>query len=135
MYTPIVPVRSFGICVSTSIYLYIYGTPLIAQSVKNLPAVQETWIPTSGLEVPWRRKWKPTPVLLPVKSHGQRSLARYRTRVARVGQELMTKAPPYIHTYIYINIYILYRHIEIDTEKYINLYISLYKSIYLYKSI
>ena len=25
----------------------------------------------------WRRKWQPTPVLLPGESHGQRSLARY----------------------------------------------------------
>ena len=25
----------------------------------------------------WRRQWQPTPVLLPVKSHGQRSLAGY----------------------------------------------------------
>ena len=27
------------------------------------------------LKIPWRRKWQPTPVLLPAKSHGQRSLA------------------------------------------------------------
>ena len=27
--------------------------------------------------VPWRRKWQPTPVLLPGKSHGQRSLVGY----------------------------------------------------------
>ena len=27
-----------------------------------------------GLKMPWRRKWQPTPVLLPGKSHGQRSL-------------------------------------------------------------
>ena len=26
---------------------------------------------------PWRRKWQPTPVLLPGKSHRQRSLERY----------------------------------------------------------
>ena len=26
------------------------------------------------LSFPWRRKWRPTPVFLPVKSHGQRSL-------------------------------------------------------------
>ena len=26
---------------------------------------------------PWRRKWQPTPVFLPGKSHGQRSLAGY----------------------------------------------------------
>ena len=27
--------------------------------------------------IPWRRKWQPTPVFLPGKSHGQRSLAVY----------------------------------------------------------
>ena len=26
-------------------------------------------------KIPWIRKWKPTPVVLPGKSHGQRSLA------------------------------------------------------------
>ena len=26
---------------------------------------------------PWRRKWQPTPLLLPGKSHGQRKLAHY----------------------------------------------------------
>ena len=47
---------------------------LIAQSVKNLPAVQETQVWSLGWEDPWRRKWWPTPVSLPGKSHGQRSL-------------------------------------------------------------
>ena len=28
-------------------------------------------------KIPWRRKWQPTPVLLPGKSHGQRSLSDY----------------------------------------------------------
>ena len=28
-------------------------------------------------KIPWRRKWQPTPVFLPGKSHGQRSLAIY----------------------------------------------------------
>ena len=31
------------------------------------------WVRT----IPWRRKWKPTPVFLPGKSHGQRSLVSY----------------------------------------------------------
>ena len=30
-----------------------------------------------GREDPWRRKWRPTPVLLPGKYHGQRSLVGY----------------------------------------------------------
>ena len=28
-------------------------------------------------KIPWNRRWKPTPVFLPKKSHGQRSLAGY----------------------------------------------------------
>ena len=28
-------------------------------------------------KIPWRRKWQPTPVFLPGKFHGQRSLAGY----------------------------------------------------------
>jgi len=28
-------------------------------------------------KIPWRRKWQPTPVFLPGKSHGQRNLLGY----------------------------------------------------------
>ena len=37
---------------------------LVAQVIKNPPAMQETWVGKS----PWRRAWQPTPVFLPVKS-------------------------------------------------------------------
>ena len=41
---------------------------------------------------PWRRKWPPIPVLLPGKSHGQRSLVGYRPwGCKRVGHSLETK--------------------------------------------
>ena len=33
----------------------------------------------------WRRKWQPTPVLLPGESHGQRSLVGYSPKGCRVG--------------------------------------------------
>ena len=49
------------------------GASLVAQMVKNLPAVQETWVG----KIPLRRKLQPTPVFLPRVSHGQRSLAGY----------------------------------------------------------
>ena len=39
--------------------------------VKNVPAMQETWVGKTR----WRRAWQPTPVLLLGESHGQRSLA------------------------------------------------------------
>ena len=43
-------------------------------------------------EIPWRRKWKPSPVLLPGKSHGQRSLAGYSPwGLKRVGHDLAPK--------------------------------------------
>ena len=34
------------------------------------------WQPL-GRKIPWRRKWQPTPVLLPGKSHGWKSLISY----------------------------------------------------------
>ena len=43
----------------------------MAQTAKNPPAMQETWIG----KIPWRRDWQPTPVFLPREVHGQRSLA------------------------------------------------------------
>ena len=46
--------------------------------VKNLPAMCDTWVRSLGWEDSWRRKWQPTPVFLPGKSHGQRSLLGYR---------------------------------------------------------
>ena len=41
----------------------------VAQMVKNLPAMQETWVRSLGQEVPWIRKWQPTPVFSPGEFH------------------------------------------------------------------
>ena len=51
---------------------------LVAQTVKNPPAMQETWVRSLGWEDRWRTAWQPTPVFLPGESYGQRSLAGYR---------------------------------------------------------
>ena len=50
---------------------------LVAQTVKNLPAMQETWFDPGVEKIPWRREWQPIPVFLPGEFHGQRSLAGY----------------------------------------------------------
>ena len=43
-------------------------------------------------KIPWRRIWQPTPVLLPGKSHGQKSLAGYSPwGCKRAGHDLVTK--------------------------------------------
>ena len=45
-----------------------------------------------GLEIPWRMKRQPTPVFLPGKSHGKRSLEGYSPwHHKRVGPDLATK--------------------------------------------
>ena len=41
--------------------------------VKKCPCRRCRFNPWVG-KIPWRRKWQPTPVFLPRKSHGQRSL-------------------------------------------------------------
>ena len=43
---------------------------LVAQLVKNLPAMQETWVQSLGREDPWRRERLPTPVFRPGEFHG-----------------------------------------------------------------
>ena len=52
----------------------------MAQVVKNLPAIQETWIQSLGQEDPWWREWLPTPVFLSGEFQGQRSLVGYSPR-------------------------------------------------------
>ena len=46
------------------------------------------WVPKNA----WRKKWQPTPVFLPGKSHGQRSLVGYSPQgYKRVRHDLATK--------------------------------------------
>jgi len=45
--------------------------------VKNLLAMQETWVRSLGQEDPWRRAWQPIPAFLPGEFHRQRNLVGY----------------------------------------------------------
>ena len=65
---------------------------LVAQTVKRLPAMQETLVQSLGWEDPLEKEWQPTPVFLqptpeflPGKSHGRRSLVGYSPWGRRVG--------------------------------------------------
>ena len=49
-------------------------------------------------KIPWRRTWQPTPVFLPGKSHGQRSLAGYRPGDYKSQTQLSNKTT-YTHTH------------------------------------
>ena len=50
---------------------------LVAQLVKNPPAMRETCVWSLGGKIPWRREWLPTTVFFPGEFHGQSSLAGY----------------------------------------------------------
>ena len=59
---------------TTSTYYEPTRASLVAQLVKNLPAMQETWVWFLGWADPWRTAWPSTLVFLPGKFHGERSL-------------------------------------------------------------
>ena len=56
---------------------------LVAQMVKNLPAMRETWVRSLGGEDPLEKET--TPVFLPGESQGQRSPVGCSPRGHRVG--------------------------------------------------
>ena len=55
----------------------LLGFLLVVQLVKNLPAVQETWVQSLDQEDPLEKGMATTPVFLPGEFHGQRSLVGY----------------------------------------------------------
>ena len=49
----------------------------VAQTVKRLPAMQETWVQFLRREDPLEKEMATTPVFLPGESHRQRNLVGY----------------------------------------------------------
>ena len=60
---------------------------LVAQMVKNLPAMQESQVQSLGQEDPWKRKWQSSAVFFPRKFHGQRNLEGYSPWDHKVGHD------------------------------------------------
>ena len=56
--------------------VWMYGKPggTVVKNLLPMQEMQETWLDPCVGKIPWGRKWLPTPVFLPAKSHGQRSL-------------------------------------------------------------
>ena len=78
--TPDLPVyHQLSEFTQTHVYCRVFTiwAALVAQRLKCLPAMQETWVRSLGLEDPLEKKWQPTPVFLPEESHGRRILVGY----------------------------------------------------------
>ena len=71
---------------------YLLWAFLVAQMIKNLLVVQETWVRSLGWEDPGRRAWQRTPVFLPGEFHGHESLVGYSSwGLKKVGHNSVTK--------------------------------------------
>ena len=81
--------QSFEIIQQTFIWYLCARASLVAQTVKNSPAVHEMRVDPWVRKIPWKREWLPTPVFLPGEFHGQRSLVGYSQSMVsqRVGQD------------------------------------------------
>ena len=55
-------------------------------------------------KIPWRMKWQPTPIFLPRKPQGQKSLAACLWGLKRVGQDWATKQHSQLTTYHWMNV-------------------------------
>ena len=80
-----------------------FGASLVAQSVKNLPAVQKTWVRFLGWEDPLEKETATHSRILAWKIPVDRGAWQATVHgVARVGHDLATKTPPpslsYLHT-------------------------------------
>ena len=62
--------KMWCVCGCVCVYIYISQTHVY---IYEHIYMFDSWI----RKISWRRKWKPTLVFLPEKSHGQRSLAGY----------------------------------------------------------
>ena len=81
--------------------IQIYGCPSGKELACQCRRKRLGFSPWVG-KIPWRRAWQLTPVFLPGKSHGQRSLVGYSSwGCERVGRDLATEQKLYIHTHIY----------------------------------
>ena len=66
-----------GVCVCVCVCVLCKGLPGGSDGQESICNAEDLSL------IPWRRKWQPTPVLLPGESHRQRSLADYSPWVAK----------------------------------------------------
>ena len=97
-----------SISISVSIFVYIYiGLPKWHSGKESTCQFRrckrhdfEPWV----RKIPWSQKWQPTPVSLPGKSHGQRSLAGYSPWDCRVRHN-WAQTCVYTHTHTHVCMY------------------------------
>ena len=91
---------------------FLLRVSMVAQTVKTLPAMPETWVQSLGREIPWRRKWLPTPVFLPEEFHGRVAWRATVPEVTRVRYNWATNTLPFLtELYIFHTLYLQVLHL------------------------
>ena len=102
--------------------MYIYthmGFPNVSSKESNCQVRRRRFDPYVW-KISWRRRWQPTPVFLPGKSHGHKSLAGYNPWGHRVRPSLVTKQ----QLFLYILFQILFRYRFLQDIKFNSLTIT-----------
>ena len=81
---------SFYLWATSKSVLLVHSYSLVAQSVKNLPAVQETWVQSPGQEDPLEKEMATDSSILAWK-------IPWAWQATRVGHDLATKPPHVFH--------------------------------------
>ena len=83
------------------------GAFMVAQMVKNVPAMQESQDQSLGQEDPLEKGWQPTPVFWPGGSHGQRSLVGYSPWALKESDTTKQLTHTHTHTHTHTVIMII----------------------------
>ena len=76
--------------ISTVFLCHLWTSPMASRKEPICQPRRRGFSPWVG-KIPQKRKWQPTPVFLPGKSHGQRSLGLQSMGSQRAGHDLATK--------------------------------------------
>ena len=84
---------------------------LMAQTVKNLPSMQETWVWSPCREDSWRREWLPTPIILPREFHGLQHMGWKELDTTKWLTHTCTHIYLWAHMYLFMYITHIFIHI------------------------
>ena len=100
-------------------YTYVHKAYLVAEMVKNLPAMQEIWVWSLGQEDSLEKGTAiPTPVFLPGEFHGQRSQMDY-SPWGHTESDLTEKLTFSLHSSLFFN-FDTHTHISINNTLHIH---------------
>ena len=101
---------SFGFCITLQTYTgYPLMASLVAPMVKNLPAMQETWVQTQGRKIPLKREWLQCSCL--DNSMNRRA---WRATVHGVSKSQTWPSDEHTHTHTYTHVHFIYGNVYVS---------------------